>query len=426
MTTLHKSTKVVSFSLNNEPQIQEKLFREEFLPTLCDMTYDEYRGMVNDTLKKNLREVFFLGQYGSLLHQRNLRRIKEFIDSLPPFGLPGNLLFSSNENGPWFSRDDLSDIKAILREHLLDGIKFAVSVPLNFIVTQSQQETLLRITQWNSPEENIYIRILNPDAFFYFVRLSAREDVDPLCVDEFEEKLKTEDKEEEDEYTADDVDLDICLGRPIKDRPAPRPGMVKVSIPFAGFYESIITYVMERYDEYIREGIVDERKEAKDKTLLPEWAGAKILLNLERVCVTWIDKFKDMIYSYSGGIEIHPSFAELDRPREYNFARDILCCWIDKEEVKQLLDYIDKHDKCKEDMQREIKEMTTARSGYIPFYKEADFCPLNDDCPACFYEAIFNAILPDDAESRIGWDWFDDTEWNQLFDYEYPHEQTQQ
>lgn len=201
-----------------------------------------------------------------------------------------------------------------------------------------------------------------------------------------------------------EVELEGHYSEMPADEPAPRAGMVKVEVPFCGLYESVISAfldnTLERETEYIYDELRAGNTEVLDNVNIP------YVLDVRKACGVWIEQLEEYIEENTG-MKFELAFAELFHPREYNFASDKLFCWMDKKDVKRLLKYIESSEKRVEILDELIDDACTSRSGYMPYYDKEDFQPLSDECPACFYELMFEAALPKYCEGEIGVWWYD-------------------
>lgn len=201
-----------------------------------------------------------------------------------------------------------------------------------------------------------------------------------------------------------EVELEGHYSEMPADEPAPRVGMVKVEVPFCGLYESVISAcldnTLERETEYIYDELRAGNTEVLDNMNIP------YVLDVRKACGVWIDNLVEYIEENTD-MKFELAFAELYHPREYNFETDKLFCWMKKSDIKKLLNYIESSEKRVETLNELVHDACTSRDGYIPYYKEDDFQPLNEGCPACFYEFMFEAALPFNCESEIGVRWYD-------------------
>lgn len=187
------------------------------------------------------------------------------------------------------------------------------------------------------------------------------------------------------------------------DEPAPRAGMIKVLIPFCGFYDSIISDYLDRRVEMELDNVYDELH-LNGNVEVMENITDPFILDMRKACDTWIEEFEKYL-NRETGITIDMSFAELSCPREYNFSNDKLLCWIAKEDMKKVLDYVKNSEEMSEKLDIMVTDATRCSSGYMPYYDKEDFRPLDDECPSCFYELIFNAALPDDCIWKVSVEW---------------------
>lgn len=187
------------------------------------------------------------------------------------------------------------------------------------------------------------------------------------------------------------------------DAPAPRAGMIKVMIPFCGFYDSIISSYLDRLVEDELDNVYDELHLNGNLEVM-ERISEPFILDKREACDTWIEEFEKYLFRETG-IEIDLSFAELFSPYQYNFSSDTLSCWISKKDMRKVLEYVENDEELNDKLDMLVTDATRCSSGYMPFYDKEDFQPLDDECPEAFYELIFKAALPDDCIWKVSVEW---------------------
>lgn len=119
---------------------------------------------------------------------------------------------------------------------------------------------------------------------------------------------------------------------------------------FPGFYESELSWMIDREEEYYLE--------ENDKT----WEEIQDEVDYHRgylaISQAWLDAFCDEV-----GISL--KYKEVDSPREYNFTTDRLVAEIEMGELERIRKIVDSD---WETLSRVIKENFTSRSGFVSFY----------------------------------------------------------
>ena len=81
---------------------------------------------------------------------------------------------------------------------------------------------------------------------------------------------------------------------------------------------------------------------------------------------------------------------KLDSPREYNFETDVILCEVDKGKIQSLTNILLNSSEYKEDFIKHIEDITTSKSGYIPFYSFEDIMNNRNDM---LYTQTFNFLI---------------------------------
>lgn len=158
--------------------------------------------------------------------------------------------------------------------------------------------------------------------------------------------------------------------------------MPEIQIPFGGFYESLLSDLVDRdgeqFPEYEAEGEADpEDSRYQPKELrLPEkafsealWRAYKPHEAYEEIARHYVQAFQNLLESESG-LKIRFKFAAITSPKYYNFETDRIFCDISGMAVKKLFAYsrkLDGHDTLK----RIIEERFTSRDGFYSRYSNS-------------------------------------------------------
>jgi len=183
--------------------------------------------------------------------------------------------------------------------------------------------------------------------------------------------------------------------------------LISVRIDFGGFYESIhdsrITGDIESNLDYIANFLTLDDSKVK-----------KIYSN-----INFNDIYNNYIVNYCNSLaniilnEFGISFdfvnLKLDSPREYNFETDVILCEVDKGKIQSLTNIFLNSSEYKEDFIKHIEDITTRKSGYIPFYSSKDIMNNKNDMlyTQAFNFLINNTELTQDIPTDIEYDeWY--------------------
>lgn len=183
--------------------------------------------------------------------------------------------------------------------------------------------------------------------------------------------------------------------------------LISVRIDFGGFYESIhdsrITGDIESNLDYIANFLTLDDSKVK-----------KIYSN-----INFNDIYNNYIVNYCNSLaniilnEFGISFdfvnLKLDSPREYNFETDVILCEVDKGKIQSLTNIFLNSSEYKEDFIKHIEDITTSKSGYIPFYSSKDIMNNKNDMlyTQAFNFLINNTELTQDIPTDIEYDeWY--------------------
>jgi len=183
--------------------------------------------------------------------------------------------------------------------------------------------------------------------------------------------------------------------------------LISVRIDFGGFYESIhdsrITGDIESNLDYIANFLALDDSKVK-----------KIYSN-----INFNDIYNNYIVNYCNSLaniilnEFGISFdfvnLKLDSPRDYNFETDVILCEVDKGKIQSLTNIFLNSSEYKEDFIKHIEDITTSKSGYIPFYSSEDIMNNKNDMlyTQAFNFLINNTELTQDIPTDIEYDeWY--------------------
>lgn len=156
-----------------------------------------------------------------------------------------------------------------------------------------------------------------------------------------------------------------------------------VEFYFIGFYESIHSY---NIDEYIEDREININ-EIEYKNLLIEYS-------------------KEYINKFNYEFDTNIIFEELISPKYYNYSTDKIYVSISNEDILSLIKYLKTTYSTldyKELLQDKIKEVTTSRDGYIPYYSYKDI--FKKDNRNIFISLIIDIIfeLDNNLEDNISY-----------------------
>ena len=100
-------------------------------------------------------------------------------------------------------------------------------------------------------------------------------------------------------------------------------------------------------------------------------------------------------------LKIKLKFKELISPKEYNFATDRIAAEITESDYKKVVKFVEKE--YADDLEAEILDATTAKSGYIPFYTAKE---IKAD-KSLFCQICFDVLLNNDINEAVWLDYYD-------------------
>ena len=170
---------------------------------------------------------------------------------------------------------------------------------------------------------------------------------------------------------------------------------MEVVINFGGFYE---TQHGAALDNIIENPFQDDDGE------IPTDFYEAAVIDYEAVKKDYCKAFIDFI---NETLKIKLKFKELISPKEYNLATDRIAAEITESDYKKVVKFVEKE--YSEDLEAEILDATTAKSGYIPFYTAEE---LKAD-KSLFCQICFDVLLKHDIDKAA---------WNDYFDVNYLYE----
>ena len=182
--------------------------------------------------------------------------------------------------------------------------------------------------------------------------------------------------------------------------------LISVRIDFGGFYESI-------HDSRI-EGDIESYLDCELLNLLEDSKIQEIYDNINfndirnKYIVGYCNCLGNIILN-EFGISFDFVNLKLDSPREYNFKTDVILCEVDKGKIQSLTNIFLNSSEYKEDFIKHIEDITTSKSGYMPFYSFEDIMNNKNDMlyTQAFNFLINNTELTQDIPTDIEYDeWY--------------------
>lgn len=170
--------------------------------------------------------------------------------------------------------------------------------------------------------------------------------------------------------------------------------LVKIELPFAGFYESIHS---EEIDRALEDGF-NYDYETGDEKEVPDIWGADYDYNAicREYCKEYTEAFGDKF-----GLDL--TFDDMWSPREYNFSTDRIFALVPRDQINKIRKEAEAHDGWGE----YIKERFTSSSGFHSFYSSdyRDVEWTRELLDECQYEVILQYWLENisDETGTEGW-----------------------
>ena len=182
---------------------------------------------------------------------------------------------------------------------------------------------------------------------------------------------------------------------------------VEVRIPFPGFYESMLSSLIEKYEEQIVERASEDNglTEKEQKELWRTLWRHEIIDNekaQEIITKKYAEIFIDQLKVYTG-TDVRYSFSIMTSPREYNFITDQLYLFCEYEDMLAV-----KATVSKEALDETAHAMFTSRSGFMSFYdNEVEAWGPTDTWDHNHWYCVLEAVVVDGG--RCEWshcDWY--------------------
>lgn len=139
---------------------------------------------------------------------------------------------------------------------------------------------------------------------------------------------------------------------------------VEVRIPFPGFYESLLSRIIEDLEEIELENFGEDLTEAQREELkqacccnIVDYTKARHLITMKYVKL-FVAKLQHLT-----GVDVRYSFSTMTSPREYNFVTDQVFIFIEYEDLLAV-----KAKVSEAALDAEAYDMFTSRSGFISAY----------------------------------------------------------
>jgi len=171
--------------------------------------------------------------------------------------------------------------------------------------------------------------------------------------------------------------------------------LVKIQIPFSGFYESIHD---SNIDRALEDGFNYNRETDEDQEVPEEVWEADIDRHAIRV-----EYCKSFVAALGNEHDLTLTFDEMTSPREYNFSTDKIYCLIPREEINKIRKEVEAH----EDYPQLIKNRFTSRDGFMSFYSNdyQNEVWTRETLDECQYEVLIEFWLDkiSNENSSEGW-----------------------
>ncbi len=183
--------------------------------------------------------------------------------------------------------------------------------------------------------------------------------------------------------------------------------LILVRIDFGGFYDSI-------HDSRIEGDIESNLDYIANFLALDDSKVQEIYNNINfndirnNYIVGYCNSLADIILN-EFGISFDFVNLKLDSPREYNFETDVILCEVDKTKIQSLTNIFLNSSEYKKDFIKHIEDITTSKSGYMPFYSFEDIMNNKNDMlyTQAFNFLINNTELTQDIPTDIEYDeWY--------------------
>lgn len=169
--------------------------------------------------------------------------------------------------------------------------------------------------------------------------------------------------------------------------------LVKIQIPFSGFYESIHGGEGSNIDRALEDGFNYDYETQEEKEVPDIWGADYDYKAIElEYCKNYVEAFGDKF-------ELTLTFDEMTSPREYNFSTDRIFCLIPREQIDKIRKEVEKHEK----YSAYIKDRFTSYDGFMSFYsndyKDEEWT--RETLDECQYEVLIEFWL-DNISDEVG------------------------
>lgn len=145
---------------------------------------------------------------------------------------------------------------------------------------------------------------------------------------------------------------------------------VEVRIPFPGFYESLLSSMIHDFErdeaeyEAQKYGPEDKQSELREALINEQCRGTYLDYRKSElaICEAYAELFAYELKKLTD-VEIRYAFSELRSPKEYNFATDRVCLYVEREDMLAILE------KVRGDLlDATAKKMFTSYDGFCSYY----------------------------------------------------------
>lgn len=185
--------------------------------------------------------------------------------------------------------------------------------------------------------------------------------------------------------------------------------LVKIQLPFSGFYNSIHGGEGSNIDRALEDGFNYDYETDMDKEVPDIWGADYDYKAIElEYCKHYVEAFGDKF-------ELDLTFDEMTSPREYNFSTDRIFCLIPREQIDKIRKEVEAH----KDYPQYIKDRFTSCDGFWSFYsndhKDEEWT--RDTLDECQYAVVIRFWL-DYINVEVGPEGWDEEEYYLTSDFE--------
>lgn len=173
--------------------------------------------------------------------------------------------------------------------------------------------------------------------------------------------------------------------------------MGKVTINFGGFYGSIHDSIVEQQVAYSLENGVDDNGNINNDVLFDVLAET-----WKKAQNSYANKWLNNVLNYE--LETSFKFDCIDSPRFYNYSTDVIIADYIQEDFNKTIEYIN-NEGLKDEVTNIVSEITTSRSGYIPFYSKDEVLSDNDLYLECMLDVVIEHLIYEDKNNYFDFEW---------------------